>query len=196
MSTDNANPSPSDPDPRPDWAVNLAARRRELGLSQSRFAELVGVSQSAVTDWERGKSRPRLGMISKIIAVLEMQPQKLFPDLLSVAPAAEVMVRNINAQNSALDASMAQNAEAIKFSSLFVELFRMREALDMTYNMRRLAEDAFRAWVELGRDPSEEAIQRYVNKERERWQRYLDRHADSMERHYVERHRYETSNSG
>jgi len=41
--------------------IELKARRLALGLSQSELAELVGVGQNAVSQWETGARRPNPG---------------------------------------------------------------------------------------------------------------------------------------
>lgn len=38
-------------------AERIIARRRELGLQQSHLAEVAGVSESAVSQWEKGKTK-------------------------------------------------------------------------------------------------------------------------------------------
>ena len=36
-------------------------RRKAAGLNQAELAALVGVSQAAVSDWEKGKATPSIG---------------------------------------------------------------------------------------------------------------------------------------
>jgi transcriptional regulator with XRE-family HTH domain len=43
---------------RPDWADRIAALRKDLGLLQTQFAELLGVTQAAVSQWEIGYKKP------------------------------------------------------------------------------------------------------------------------------------------
>ena len=52
--------------------VALRERRRELGLTTTQVAELVGVQQSAVSKWENGASLPdddRLDAIAQFLGV-------------------------------------------------------------------------------------------------------------------------------
>lgn len=44
----------------PDWAQRVAELRRKLGLKQVEFAKLFGVTQPAVSRWERGEVEPSL----------------------------------------------------------------------------------------------------------------------------------------
>jgi putative transcriptional regulator len=39
-------------------AIDVAAIRKRLNLSQSRFAEAFGLSAATVRDWEQGRRRP------------------------------------------------------------------------------------------------------------------------------------------
>jgi transcriptional regulator with XRE-family HTH domain len=43
---------------RPDWAQRVVSLRKELGLSQVQFAELLVVTQGAVSRWESGVKQP------------------------------------------------------------------------------------------------------------------------------------------
>lgn len=56
--------------------MNIGARikkaRKLRGMSQDELAELVGVSQPSVSEWERGVSNPTmdsLGMVAKVLRV-------------------------------------------------------------------------------------------------------------------------------
>ena len=44
---------------RPRWARYLRQARTSLDLTQAQLAEMLNVSQSTVTDWETGKTKPR-----------------------------------------------------------------------------------------------------------------------------------------
>ena len=50
--------------------MGIASKRRQLGLSQSDLARMLGVDQTAVHNWEKGKAMPaakRLPAIAKIL---------------------------------------------------------------------------------------------------------------------------------
>ncbi len=50
--------------------MGIASRRKQLGLSQYDLAKMLGVDQTAVHNWERGKAMPtakRLPAIAKIL---------------------------------------------------------------------------------------------------------------------------------
>ena len=52
-------------------------RRKELGLSQSGIANKLGVSDQAVSNWERGVSFPDLSLLSDISKILEVNVDSL-----------------------------------------------------------------------------------------------------------------------
>ncbi len=50
--------------------MGIASKRRQLGLSQNDLAKMLGVDQTAVSNWEKGKAMPatkRLPVIAKIL---------------------------------------------------------------------------------------------------------------------------------
>ena len=59
---------------------NINAIRVHFGLSQERFAEAIGTSQTTVSAWECGESTPRKTNVEKIIAAL---PNLQFDDIMS-----------------------------------------------------------------------------------------------------------------
>lgn len=51
--------------------------REAQDLSQKEFAELIGVSNSRVSNWEQGINRPDVDILSKICEVLKVSPSEL-----------------------------------------------------------------------------------------------------------------------
>lgn len=49
-------------------AENINAIRTHLGLTESQFGKLAGFSQTTVSSWERGDSRPRIDSADRIVA--------------------------------------------------------------------------------------------------------------------------------
>ena len=49
--------------------ITLAAMRVNAGYTQTKIAELLGVTQGAVANWEKGATHPRVGR-AKQLAVL------------------------------------------------------------------------------------------------------------------------------
>ncbi len=55
---------------------DVLAIREKLGLSQSAFAALLGVSARTLQDWEQGRRKPR-GPASSLLRVAERHPEAL-----------------------------------------------------------------------------------------------------------------------
>ncbi|MFC8538406.1 helix-turn-helix transcriptional regulator [Streptomyces sp. NPDC057249] len=66
--------------------MGLAERRRTLGYSQERLAELVGVDRTTVGRWERDSIQPQPSQRRRLASALEISPQELNA-LLSPPPA-------------------------------------------------------------------------------------------------------------
>lgn len=67
----------------------IAAKRRRLGLTQSKLAELTGVSQSYIAKLEAGRIEPSYRRIKAILEVLEGIEQR------SEMKASDVMTRDV-----------------------------------------------------------------------------------------------------
>ncbi len=57
--------------------------REYRGLSQKRLAELIGVSNSRVSNWEMGLNRPDADILADICRVLRVSPSELLDVKLS-----------------------------------------------------------------------------------------------------------------
>ncbi len=67
--------------PPPEYGEEDVRRiRRNLGLSQSVFAKLLGASASTVRAWERGARQPS-DMARRLMALVEREPQAFEKDL-------------------------------------------------------------------------------------------------------------------
>ena len=42
----------------PEWANRIVALRKQLGLLQTQFTELIQVTQAAISQWETGANEP------------------------------------------------------------------------------------------------------------------------------------------
>jgi putative transcriptional regulator len=63
----------------------VTSARNKAGLSQSQFAELLGVSVRILLDWERGKRQP-MGAAKNLIAIAASHPE-IVQELLEGQPA-------------------------------------------------------------------------------------------------------------
>jgi transcriptional regulator with XRE-family HTH domain len=57
---------------------NIAARRRKLGISQARLAELLDIGKDAVSRMEKGMIAPKMGRLRDIAGELECSVADLF----------------------------------------------------------------------------------------------------------------------
>jgi transcriptional regulator with XRE-family HTH domain len=60
------------------WGQRLKHRRLEIGKSQFALAVDVGVTPTAVAQWEQGATTPRDSLKPKVAEALETTPSELF----------------------------------------------------------------------------------------------------------------------
>lgn len=56
----------------------LQSLRKKSGYSQSQFAKLMNVDQTAISQWETGKNTPRADKLPKLAAALNCSIDDLF----------------------------------------------------------------------------------------------------------------------
>lgn len=59
------------------FGETLKRIRNECGLLQADLAERMGVSQQAISQWEREKEWPKLQTIERLAAALHVSPEYL-----------------------------------------------------------------------------------------------------------------------
>ncbi len=59
---------------RVEWENSLAKTRARLGLSQSQFAELLGISVKTLHNWEQGRRKPT-GAARVLLRVAAVHPE-------------------------------------------------------------------------------------------------------------------------
>jgi putative transcriptional regulator len=55
---------------------NVSAIRRHLGLTQQKFAELLGISPATLRNWEQGRRKPE-GAARVLLCVAAKHPQEV-----------------------------------------------------------------------------------------------------------------------
>ena len=65
------------------FGQRLRERRRELGISQGELARAMGVSLSAVSNYENGQNAVREDVLLKLFQVLDVDPNYLYQDAIS-----------------------------------------------------------------------------------------------------------------
>ncbi len=66
----------------------MKTRRQELGLSRAALAERLGLSPSAISNYENGISSPKEEVLLRLFDVLEVEPNYLFQDSFSARNGA------------------------------------------------------------------------------------------------------------
>jgi transcriptional regulator with XRE-family HTH domain len=60
----------------------LRAQRRRAGLSTRELGRRIGVSASAISEFERGKTWPKIGTLCRLAVELDLSLDGLFADVL------------------------------------------------------------------------------------------------------------------
>ena len=60
--------------------MSIASARKNAGLTQECVAEKLGVTGSAVSQWENGKTNPRLDTFAKLASILNVTIDELFKE--------------------------------------------------------------------------------------------------------------------
>lgn len=59
----------------------IKQRREELGLTTKELAQLIGVSQAAISNYELGLNNPKTDIMPKILDVLHVDANYMFQDM-------------------------------------------------------------------------------------------------------------------
>ena len=87
------------------FASRLRQAREQSGLTQQDLAEKLGVTKSAIGNYENGVSSPKWDILLKIFDVLQVEPNFLYQDSFSFDSADPVV---LTSQQSALLSSFDQ----------------------------------------------------------------------------------------
>ena len=60
--------------------MNIKSLRLKKNISQETLADILGVNQTAVSQWEMGKSNPASNKLPKLAEVLQCSIDNLFED--------------------------------------------------------------------------------------------------------------------
>lgn len=60
-----------------NMAALIAARRKEMGMTQKQLADKLGVTDKAVSKWERGNGHPDIGSLEPLAAALDITVSEL-----------------------------------------------------------------------------------------------------------------------
>lgn len=100
------------------FSENLKKFRTQKGLSQQKLAELVGVSQTAIYNWEKGERTPKMDAITKIADVLGVKLNDLIPTDQAIDWFFERVEENrIIREYNALDTAIKDNLDKMNESA-------------------------------------------------------------------------------
>ena len=80
----------------------IAVKRMDAGYSQEKFAEMVGISKTALGKIERGGSAPKADTLISICRELRTSPNELLPDDLSWSDVPDLEMRRMLERVAAL----------------------------------------------------------------------------------------------
>lgn len=136
---------------------NIRNARKNKKLKQTQLAEILGVSDSTISDWENDNHRPDPDMIQFICGALDVEPNDIIP---SNSPSEKTDKQSIEF-NKTHESFMVDNTE-----KRMIEKFRASDDFDKTAVLRalRLYEYAeiLKQKVKKNYYPTEEEINRLV----------------------------------
>lgn len=93
------------------YEIGIRIRKyRELrGLSQKELADLIGVSNSRISNWEQGINRPNADIISDLCRALDVSPSELLDIQISTDSLNEQERKLISAYRSRPELQEAVN---------------------------------------------------------------------------------------
>ena len=74
------------------FGEKIRKARKALGLTQRQLAQLLGVSNTSVSNWEKGLSRPDADMIQMLCTHLRLQPNDFYGNYETPAEASRPAV--------------------------------------------------------------------------------------------------------
>ena len=73
------------------FGEQLRQRRKELGLSREELADKLGVTRSAVGNYETGLSAPKESVLLRLFDVLQVEPNYLYRDFYAAGRAGQAV---------------------------------------------------------------------------------------------------------
>lgn len=96
------------------FGQRLRTRRKELGISQGELAKALGVSLSAVSNYETGQNAMREDVLLRLFSVLDVDPNYLYQDdFVHKGPACGPEELNLLKKYRELDAGGRQALQAV-----------------------------------------------------------------------------------
>jgi transcriptional regulator with XRE-family HTH domain len=120
MTSKQKTRGPSAPE-RPPWAIRLTELRTAKGLSQSALAAAADLSQSAIADYERGRSTPNIRMMSRLALALGVPTTEF---IVAADPVREKKLEEFRTYTDSLpDRGQGVFQDSAEFDNEFIVLF-------------------------------------------------------------------------
>ena len=74
------------------FGEQLRSRRKELGYSREELAQKLGITSSAVGNYETGVSAPRESVLLRLFDVLQVEPNYLYRDFYAAGRRGEGVI--------------------------------------------------------------------------------------------------------
>ena len=75
----------------------IKERREQLGMTQRQLADKLGVTKSAICNYENGTSKPKEDVLLNVFKVLSVDPNYIYQDSVDVTEVSkkDVIMKNI-----------------------------------------------------------------------------------------------------
>lgn len=116
------------------FSDNLKRIRIEKGMSQQELAKEIGVSQTAIYQWEKGTRTPKIDAITKLVNALNVKPTEFFKEKRDGEEIIEITLPGISADNITdyLNAIVPEYIDASrKEQDLFLSIDNKNNILDI-----------------------------------------------------------------
>lgn len=133
----------------PAWAVKIHEARKAKGWTQEQLADELGVSQSTITDWERGRTFPRYKNLFQLSKALEIKIKEEIE--------TDMKVMSKKTKKDTLKKMEFQNLSKGKQLELFIDRFthltiNKCNALGISFPIQKFTQEAMRMWMHIN-DP-------------------------------------------
>lgn len=77
------------------FTENLKRLRERENLKQSELAEMIGVTNKAISSWEKGRTEPNMGMIEKLCVALNCTKSDLMEEQPTILMTSDAQVKRL-----------------------------------------------------------------------------------------------------
>lgn len=130
------------------FADLLQKRRLKQGFTKERLAELVGISEKTIYNYEQGLSQPSIETILNISKALQINLPDLCPELCLIDPQKILYERHkCEFESAIIFLNKASNKDLQKLERL-LEIYNLCESLDETLDIDRIVHKTLLKYVQ------------------------------------------------